>query len=74
MPVTDWRAFDYGNKLATRPPDDQLVWIIEQDYAEAWITVGYFDGFTFRVWYGSDDCFVSHWAFIVYPQAPDEDD
>ena len=70
MKTVDWRPFDYDHKAATRPPDERHVWIFET-YASH-VTTGYFDGFTFRVWYGSDDCFVSHWAPIEYPAPPSE--
>lgn len=68
-PVVGWRPFDYDAKAAAAPETDVLVWIVEEDYAEG-VTVGYFDGFTFRTWQGSDDCSVSHWAPLAYPAAP----
>jgi hypothetical protein len=66
--AVDWHEFDYNRKADT-PTDYDLVWIVENYYAGG-VTVGYFDGFTFRTWSGSDDCSVSHWAPIVYPAGP----
>jgi hypothetical protein len=63
-----WHPFDYADKTATKPPDDKLVWIYEDNYAHA-VTLGYFDGFTFRFWTGSDDCYVTKWAFVDFPEA-----
>ncbi len=54
---------------ATAPEAGVLVWIVEQFYEEG-VTLGYFDGYTFRTWNGSDDCSVSHWAPINYPALP----
>lgn len=65
----EWHEFDYENKAATKPPSDELVWIVEQFYYEG-VTLGYFDGFTFRLWHGSDDCSVTHWAPLEYPEWP----
>lgn len=64
-----WHPFDYANKKANAPTADTLVWIVEDFYEEG-VTVGYFDGFTFRTWTGSDDCSVSWWAPIEYPASP----
>jgi hypothetical protein len=68
MSETEWRPFSYDDKAATKPADSALVWVMEEFYEG--VTVGYFDGFTFRVWSGSDDCSVTHWAPITYPGAP----
>lgn len=65
----DWRRFDYDDKRTTAPVADELVWIVEEFYEQG-VTIGYFDGFTFRVWSGSDDCHVSSWAPIRYPEPP----
>lgn len=64
-----WRRFDFDDKKATAPPTDELVWIVE-DFYENGTTLGYFDGFTFRTYSGSDDCSVSWWAPITYPDPP----
>jgi hypothetical protein len=65
-----WRRFDYGDKDGTAPSiKDVLVWIREDLYEEG-VTLGYFDGYTFRTWSGSDDCSVSWWALIDYPTDP----
>lgn len=68
--VPAWRRFDYDDKRSTAPDDAALVWIVE-DFYQKGVTVGYFDGFTFRCWDGNDDCFVSWWAPITYPEAPE---
>lgn len=67
--MVDWKPFDYRNKSGTAPKSDELVWIVEEFY-ELGVTFGYFDGYTFRTWEGSDDCSVSFWAPIEYPERP----
>jgi hypothetical protein len=70
--VTEWHRFDYGDKPATAPKDDQMVWVRETDY-ERGVTVGVFDGFTFRMLpSGTDDCYVTHWAPMDRPEPPDD--
>lgn len=69
MNSVQWRRYDYSDKRNTAPGSDDLVWIRE-DYYEDGVTVGFFDGFTFRTWAGSDDCSVSHWAPIELPEDP----
>jgi hypothetical protein len=64
-----WTLYDRENKANTTPKGDGLVWIREEFYEEG-VTLGYFDGFTFRTWAGSDDCEVSYWAPISYPADP----
>jgi hypothetical protein len=69
-PGTEWRQIDYDNKAATAPPPDAMVWVVEEFYEQG-VTVGLFDGFTFRVLpSGSDDCSVSWWAPMERPQGP----
>jgi hypothetical protein len=68
-----WHEFSYDDKVNTAPAAtvSGLVWIRER-----WddvVTLGYFDGFTFRDWKGSDDISVSHWAPVEYPAAPSEE-
>ncbi|MFI6485050.1 hypothetical protein ACIBH1_44550 [Nonomuraea sp. NPDC050663] len=46
--------FNYEEKASTGPPAEELVWVVER-YARR-VTVGFFDGFTMRTWFGSDDC------------------
>ena len=47
-----------------------MVWVVEASYAQG-VTVGVFDGFTYRVLpSGSDDCHVTHWAKMNIPTAP----
>lgn len=66
--TTDWKPFDYDNKAATAPESDKLVWIHEEWYHG--VTLGFFDGFTFNTYWGSDDCHITHWATLIYPAAP----
>lgn len=68
MAEIEWHEYDRTRKDETTPEADEAVWIVEADYAA---TIGYFDGFTFRLWTGTDDCHVSHWAPITYPTAPE---
>lgn len=65
-----WRRFDYDRKAETKPPNDGMVWIIEEFYGDGTPGLGYFDGFTFRLAGGSDDCSVLWWMPIVVPAAP----
>lgn len=69
--VVEWHPYDIDDKAATAPPDDQLVWIREWFYTEG-TTVGFFDG-SMRLWTGSDDVDVSHWALIPMPAGPTPD-
>ena len=72
-PPVAWHAFDYENKDETAPPRElnyELVWIIETFYSNG-VDLGYFDGHTFRTRSGSDDCNVTHWALIDYPEPPE---
>lgn len=69
MASVDWRPFDYKNKTFTAPPHDVPVWIRENQYVEG-VTIGFFDGFTFCTWTGSNDCHVSWWADLDYPDDP----
>lgn len=65
----EWRIFDYTDRLRTAPAMGELVWIMEQYYIQG-VTMGYFDGRVMRMWGGSDDCSVTHWAEIDYPEGP----
>lgn len=65
----EWHKFDYDDKTMTAPETNALVWIMEEYYYND-VTIGFFDGVTFRIWEGIDDCYVSFWAPIVYPEAP----
>lgn len=69
----DWNSFDYEDKKNTAPPNDGLVWIREDYYADG-VEVGFFDGYTFRTWYGTDDCHVSLWAPMLKPDDPGRPD
>lgn len=74
QPDVEWRRFDYADKDNTAPKGTYTpVWIREDHYEEG-VTIGYFDGYTFRVWGGSDDCSVSWWAPIQYPADPGRED
>lgn len=72
-PAVEWHEFDYARKPETMPPHGDLVWIVEELYEEG-VTLGFFDGFTFNTWTGSDDCHVTHWAEIAFPPAPAGDE
>lgn len=71
MPDLEWHSYDYSDKTTAPPREmaEELVWIVER-YAGG-VDVGYFDGFTFRTWSGSDDCHVTHWAEMAYPEPPE---
>lgn len=69
-----WHPFDYGDRANTGPPEGteyEPYWIVEEFYSPAWVTIGYFDGYTWFTWGGSDDCSVTHWAEIDYPEVPE---
>lgn len=66
---TNWNRFDYNDKPNTAPKHDNPVLIREDFYTDG-VTLGFFDGYTFRMWAGSDDCSVSYWAEIHYPADP----
>ena len=64
-----WREFDYEDKGQTAPDRKdwhELMWCIEYNQVE----VGYFDGFTWRRWSGSDDFSVDFWAPMAWPSGP----
>lgn len=65
----EWTDFDYDDKKVTCPEAGVLVWIVEEFYEDG-VTIGYFDGVTFRTWAGSDDCFVLKWAPLTFPGDP----
>lgn len=72
MLTVEWHSFDYKDKgRFPRPPHDELCWIVEEFYSPGEASIGHYDGFTWRTWGGSDDCMVSHWAEIVYPEVPE---
>lgn len=66
--IVEWTEFNYEDKDHTQPPVMVPVWIYESGEG---VTFGYFDGVTFRMWFGSDDCNVERWAHIKYPEAPE---
>ena len=64
-----WTKYDREDKANTAPPEGELVWIVEG--YEPHVTLGLFDGFTMRMWYGTDDCHVGAWASITPPSLPE---
>lgn len=70
--MIEWHRFDYADKAGTSPSvHDEPHWIMDQLYSPDEVTIGYYDGYTWRTWTGSDDCSVTHWAEIKYPEAPE---
>jgi hypothetical protein len=67
--MVEWQKYDREDKAGTTPAEEHLVRVVEEFY-EGGVTLGFFDGFTWRTWSGSDDCSVSAWAPIQYPAAP----
>lgn len=68
--MADWQMFSYDDKGNTAPTAYEVVWVVEEFYTNG-VTLGYFDGFTFRTLAdGSDDCSVSYWAEVDYPEPP----
>ncbi len=64
-----WREVDYspgGNAAPDSKYYNQLVWCLE----DGRVTPGYFDGFTWCTWYGSDDFNVDFWAPMAMPAPP----
>lgn len=73
--AVEWHVYDHEDE-STAPHKSQwgeVLWIVEQFYVDG-VTVGVYDGVTFRVAAvsGSDDCSVSHWAYIANPRGPEE--
>ncbi len=69
-PAVEWHPFDYEDKAATAPKHHyEPVWIADPD-TPGRADIGYFDGYTFRLWGGSDDVSVQAWAEITYPAYP----
>ncbi len=60
---------EWFDSTAPRPAPHIPVWVLD-DYYHEYVTIGYWDGFTWRLWYGTDDCNVSHWAKIEIPDVP----
>jgi hypothetical protein len=69
--LTTWHKFDYEDKAKTAPPITDPVWVVEEFYTEG-VTLGWFDGYTFQTFDDGDDCKVSYWAYINYPEPPKE--
>lgn len=66
--MTDWRKFDQEDKPNTTPAPEVLVWVWEAGFlGEPGPQIGYFDGHCWRMWWGTDDCDVTHWADLHYP-------
>lgn len=66
-----WHPFDYQDKTRPpAPPVDQMVWIFEESYTGG-VTVGLFDGVTWRMLpSGTDDCDVTWWMPMTPPGPP----
>jgi hypothetical protein len=72
MTTVKWRPFDSADKAGTAPARGELVWIAPAaDYGIP-VTVGHFDGFTFRDKDGYDDLRVTHWAPIAWADPPQD--
>jgi hypothetical protein len=67
----DWHEFDYYGRHATEPPKEEMLWVVEDFYLDGEVGLGFFDGFTFRLNSGTDDCNVTHWARIEFPDKPE---
>jgi hypothetical protein len=67
--VVTWHPYNWNDKEATKPPKIYTLYWIKEDQEDE-ITMGYFDGFTWHLWGGSDDCSASAWAEITYPGGP----
>lgn len=67
-----WHPFDYDkpHDQQVLPLINELVWVVEDFYHDGDTTTGYWDGDTWRMWHGHDDCSVSFWARIEYPLPP----
>lgn len=59
-----WIPYSIKDKKNTAPPENLIVWVNTYEWG---VDLGYFDDFTFRMWWGTDDCFVSHWAHLDTP-------
>jgi hypothetical protein len=68
--MTTWHKFDY-NDDATNPPYGETVWVVETFYTNG-VTLGWHDGCTFMTYDYKDDCKVTYWAEIEYPEPPKE--
>lgn len=70
--MVQWHKFDYEDKNANPLPEPyETVWIVEEFYALG-VTQGYFDGYTFNTFESKDDCKVAYWAYIEYPEPPEQ--
>lgn len=65
----EWHPFDYDNKDKTRPQHENAVWVVDA-YDNDRVGVGYFDGYTMVDETMHDDCCITFWADIDYPDAP----
>ena len=63
----EWHKYDRGYGDAPLPEEDKLVWMYDIDHG---ICLGVFDGYTWQMWWGSDDCRITHWALIEKPEPP----
>lgn len=69
--MTTWHKFDYEDRRNTAPVAHETVWVVEEFYING-VTQGFFDGYTFNTFDSKDDCKVSYWAEIEYPEPPEE--
>ena len=69
--MVQWHKFDYDDKKNTAPETYVEVWIVEEFYTNG-VTIGWFDGYTFNTHEFKDDCKVSYWAYMSYPDPPEE--
>lgn len=69
--MVTWHKFDYEDENSAVPLPYETVWIVEEFYANG-VTQGYHDGYTFNTFDSKDDCKVSYWAYISYPDPPEE--
>lgn len=67
MTAQRWR-----DQVVAKPPVGEIVWVIEDFYLEG-VGLGLFDGVVWRLCpSGSDDCQVSFWMPLAYPEPPEE--
>lgn len=70
--MADWREYNrYDKKNTTPSATGVLVWVWEAGFqGDPGVSLGYFDGLSFRMWWGTDDCDITHWAPIDFPAGP----
>lgn len=73
MSEVQWHKFDYEDKT-TAPPVGCEVWVTENFYYNGAVLIGWFNGFTMETYELKDDCNIGYWAYIDYPDTPEEND